>query len=109
MDSLCRDGFLASPSIEDICEIVSAGAGTNRPVVISVGLPLCSDGTAIRFGSGEFDPIDERRLLHLPSGASEAAERDGEIALKVCERLRHRIADGSLKVNRTGFPGGPIF
>ncbi|BBJ39506.1 hypothetical protein SSPO_022240 [Streptomyces antimycoticus] len=67
-----------------LADAVSAGWSC----VVTVGVPLCSDGTNAWFGSGIYDPFSERTLLTPPEGLSAEGESDLRFAQAVAERLQ---------------------
>ncbi|WP_030241077.1 hypothetical protein [Streptomyces sp. NRRL S-350] len=68
---------------EALADAVAAGWSC----VVTVGVPLCSDGTDAWFGSGTYDPFSERTLLAPPEGLSAEGESDLRFAQAVAERL----------------------
>ncbi|WJD95974.1 hypothetical protein [Streptomyces antimycoticus] len=79
-----------------LADAVSAGWSC----VVTVGVPLCSDGTNAWFGSGIYDPFSERTLLTPPEGLSAEGESDLRFAQAVAERLQ---------ALRTAGPGSVTF
>jgi hypothetical protein len=79
------DGPRDIPALADRLLELSRG---RRPITIGVGLPLCSDGEVIRFGSGLYDPFEEKTLLEMPTRISDAAEADLDAARNLVNRLR---------------------
>lgn len=87
-----------APTAKDVAERLLASAGHRKTIVVTVGLPLCSDGKNTRFGSGIYDPFQEKRLIGLPEEISEAAQRDIEFAVAVHEELRGPMAKRDVTV-----------
>jgi hypothetical protein len=75
-------------------EALAGAVAAGWACVVTVGLPLCSDGDGVWFGSGTYDPFTERTLLHPPEGLSAEGESDLRFALAVAERLRARPVSG---------------
>lgn len=71
----------------EVAAALVEAAGGARTIAVTVALPLCSDGSTIRFGVAELDPFDEKSLLSLPSELSPAAYRDLVFAAELAEQL----------------------
>ncbi|MEU8588276.1 hypothetical protein AB0C59_14950 [Streptomyces sp. NPDC048664] len=76
---------------EALADAVAAGWSC----VVTVGIPLCSDGTEAWFGSGTYDPLSERTLLSPPERLSTEGESDLRFASALAERLRARPGRGA--------------
>lgn len=80
--------LIETPNASEVAQLLRAAAENDNTVVITVGIPLSSDGANISFGSGVYDPIDDKRLLSLPDGLSKATDSDLQYALKLLGELR---------------------
>lgn len=79
---------------ETVARALRDAVAANWSCVITVGVPLCSDGTSAWFGSGTYDPFNERTLLSPPDGLSAEGESDMRFAQAVAERLRAQPPSG---------------
>lgn len=67
-------------------------SGDDRAIAMTVGIPMCSDGERIAFGSGVYDPFEEKLLLELPREVSDRTKADLEFAAAVQRELARRTS-----------------
>jgi hypothetical protein len=88
--------YIDATDARDIAHAVKEAVGRDKILVVTVGLPLCSDGKEIRFGSGIYDPLEEKTLVQLPNSLSDATEKNIELALALHAELAPAIVNGDL-------------
>lgn len=78
------------PGPDEVAAELAQAAKNQFTICVTVGVPLCSDGEKVRFGSGLYDPLEEKRLLSLPETVSEATNHDLRFASELAKALRRQ-------------------
>ena len=78
------------PAPDEVAAELAQAAKDQFTICVTVGIPLCSDGERVRFGSGVYDPFEEKRLLSLPEVVSEATNQDLSFAAELAAALRRQ-------------------